>query len=127
MDNTPFTPSTVDEIRTIMLEEMLTIVGEASPDLLGELASLFLADVPPLVAKMATAVANQNVIQIQEAAHTLKGSSGSMGFKRLSYLCYEMEQFTRAKHPQQTATQMANIEAEFQAVCQVLEEYLMAS
>lgn len=127
MDNTPFTPSTADEIRTIMLEEMLIIVGDTSPDLLGELASLFLADVPPLVAKMARAVANQDAIQIQEAAHTLKGSSGSMGFRRLSSLCYEMEQLTRAKQPHQIGIQLANIEAEFQVVCQVLEEYLMAS
>ena len=71
------------------------MVGEDAPDLLAELLPLFFEDAGLLLDSLQEAVVDENAEAIQQAAHTLKGSSANLGMTRLSSLCLELETIGR--------------------------------
>ena len=65
-------------------------VGE--PDLIVELIDLYLEDAPQWVEAIRAAVAQADAASIKRAAHTLKGSSGSVGVCQVAEICKLFEQ-----------------------------------
>ena len=61
------------------------------PDLVVELIDLYLGDAPQWVETMRTAAAGADATVLQRAAHTLKGSSGSLGIHQVAEVCRMLE------------------------------------
>jgi HPt (histidine-containing phosphotransfer) domain-containing protein len=118
-----FRPSTKAEIETNMLAELETIMGGVSPEFLAELAPMFLQDIPPLLSTLETAVADDDLQSVVEAAHTLKGSSSSMGITRLAELAYIMEQQAKQGQTTRLPLSLAHLQAEYAQVVAVLQRY----
>ena len=64
---------------------------EGEPDLVVELIDLYLGDAPQWVEAMRTAAAGDDATVLKRAAHTLKGSSGSLGISRVAEVCIMLE------------------------------------
>jgi HPt (histidine-containing phosphotransfer) domain-containing protein len=63
--------------------------GEA--DLVVELIDLYLSDAPQWVEAMRAAAAGDDATMLKRAAHTLKGSSGSLGVREVVETCRMLE------------------------------------
>ena len=64
---------------------------EGEPDLVVELIDLYLGDAPQWVEAMRTAAAGDDATVLKRAAHTLKGSSGSLGIRQVAEVCRMLE------------------------------------
>jgi HPt (histidine-containing phosphotransfer) domain-containing protein len=56
-----------------------------------ELAGMFLEDARPRLSALEEAVQNDDTPAVERLAHTLKGSSGNMGARRMSDRCAQLE------------------------------------
>lgn len=118
-----FQPSTEAQIKAHMFSEMEALMGEVSPEFLAELAPMFLEDAPPLMATLETAVAQKDLQTVCDTAHTLKGSSSSMGIKRLAQIASEMEKHARQGRQNQLPIYLDRLHAEYAQVTKVLRKY----
>jgi HPt (histidine-containing phosphotransfer) domain-containing protein len=64
---------------------------EGETDLVVELIDLYLGDAPQWVEAMRTAAAGDDATVLRRAAHTLKGSSGSLGIRQVAETCSMLE------------------------------------
>ena len=87
-------------------------VGE--PDLIVELIDLYLEDAPQWVEAIRAAVAQADAASIKRAAHTLKGSSGSVGVCQVAEICklFEQTDFDSLAAKGETLMQLLNCEFE---------------
>lgn len=65
---------------------------EGEPDLIVELIDLYLEDAPRRVAAMQKALAGKNWELVKREAHSLRGSSGSLGAFQMAQICAEVEE-----------------------------------
>lgn len=72
----------------------LTPAGE--PDVLVEILTVFLDDVPKRIVALRAAAAAGNAIAMQRAAHSLKGSSGNIGARALHDVCRQLDDRARS-------------------------------
>ena len=88
MAETPVLDSTViDALRA------LTPPGE--PDVLVEVLNLFLVEMPPRMLRLRNAWAAGDIQEAQRTAHSLKGSAGNIGARRLFEVCSQLEEQAR--------------------------------
>ncbi len=64
---------------------------EGEADLVVELIDLYLADAPQWLEAMRAAAAGDDLTALKRAAHTLKGSSGSLGIHQVAETCRMLE------------------------------------
>ncbi len=84
-----------DDVGDIDLSTLTAFGGLGSPgeaDVVIELIDLYLKDGAERVLQLKHAEVTGDQILLKKAAHTLKGSSGSLGFNRMLELCEELEQ-----------------------------------
>ncbi|MEN9676837.1 MAG: hypothetical protein RIS76_2733, partial [Verrucomicrobiota bacterium] len=74
-----------------MLNNFRSLRVPGQPDPVAELVDLFVADLPPRLEALRTAVAEGQTAAIKAAAHTLKGSASNMGGRRLAAACAAVE------------------------------------
>jgi HPt (histidine-containing phosphotransfer) domain-containing protein len=86
-DRARLDPAVVERLR------QLTPPGE--PDVLQEILTVFLAEVPRRIDRLKTAWAGQDAHEVQRAAHSLKGSSGNIGADAMSELCRTIDERAR--------------------------------
>ena len=107
----------VDEGRDPLDRNILTslreLQAENEADFLTELIDLFLEDSAILIAEMREAIAKEDAGAARQAAHTLKGSSGSLGAMKLSKLCLEAEMSARSGRLAELAGLFPALEAEY--------------
>jgi CheY-like chemotaxis protein len=84
-------PVLEEAIDTSVLRDFRATLGSDANQFLVQLIELYLEDAPSLLAAMDEAVTQINPAQMQEAAHTLKSSSASLGAMNLSTLCEQLE------------------------------------
>ncbi len=65
--------------------------GEDDTDIVAELAGIFLDDARSRLRALEEAVQKGDAPAVERVAHTLKGSSGNMGARGMSYLCTRLE------------------------------------
>jgi two-component system sensor histidine kinase/response regulator len=65
--------------------------GEDDTDIVAELADMFLDDARSGIQALEEAVEEGDAPAVERVAHTLKGSSGNMGARRMSALCAQLE------------------------------------
>ena len=81
-------PAVIDGLRK------LTPPGE--PDVLGEVLAMFLTEVPPRIDRLRIAWAAGNIEEVHRAAHSLKGSAGNIGARRLHGVCAQLDEKTKS-------------------------------
>ena len=86
-DDPVLDPAVTSALRT------LTAPGE--PDVLAEVLNLFLAEVPPRMTRLRNAWVAGNIQEVQRAAHSLKGSAGNIGARRLYAVCSQLDDKAR--------------------------------
>ena len=108
---------TTAAIDPVDLERFREMMGEAGT----ELIALFLEETLDLLAELREAVAKGDAESLQRVAHTLKGSSATLGAMRLSDLCKELEIMGRRGALEGAAEKVAQVETEYERVRVTLE------
>ncbi|MDQ1729607.1 MAG: hypothetical protein QOD33_1732 [Pyrinomonadaceae bacterium] len=107
----------VDLATLATLEELQE---EGEPNLIVELIDLFLADVPCRLSALRASLVLENYPALKRGAHSLRGSSGSLGALRTSALCEEIE-MEPADAFASLAALLTSLEAELARVFPVLQ------
>ena len=82
------TSSTLD--RTV-LDHLRTALGDETGEFSGQLITTYLSQAAVLVDNLESANEQEDLPSLMFTAHTLKGSSATMGGRRLAELCNELE------------------------------------
>lgn len=107
-----------------VLDGLRSLQAEGEPDLLSELIELFRTETPALVEAMEAAVAQGDPEKLWRAAHGLKGSSGTLGARRLASLSADLEKQGRSGSIDGAGRMLAELEQELQSVQQALGTFI---
>jgi two-component system, sensor histidine kinase and response regulator len=97
------------------LNALRSLQDDGDDDLLGELIDLFLQDAPTRLASIRHAIARKDWAGLMAAAHSLKGSCGSLGALHMADLCGRLERCRRTGGSRREAEAIFG-ELEIQAV-----------
>jgi two-component system sensor histidine kinase/response regulator len=111
----------VDILDHETLRSVRDLRTEGEPDPLAELIDLFLHDTPARVAKILDAFKAGDALELERAAHSLKGSSSNIGAKCLAAACAEVMNLARDGHLPE-ASLVARVLSEFERLKPALEE-----
>ncbi|MBW4487273.1 MAG: response regulator [Trichocoleus desertorum ATA4-8-CV12] len=108
------------------LQEML---GENAAEMLAVVIHNYLEDAPKLIAQIQAAVQQQDATALRYAAHSLKGSSATLGAMTLAQWCQELEAIGRTGMMStgwqvSSLPQLRHLEAEFERVKATLNQEL---
>ena len=93
---------------------------DGEPDLVLELIDLYLTETVRLLVAMREALMNKDELSIKRAAHSLRGSSSTLGILQIAFICDELER-TEFKDMFAIASELLKcIEQEFARVSQIL-------
>ncbi|MGA9773737.1 MAG: response regulator [Blastocatellia bacterium] len=104
-----------------VINNLRNLTKASCPEFLSELIDMFIKDSPTRIDRMKEALAMDDSRALAVAAHTLKGSSGQVGARRMHALCDIVEDRSRAGHMHGTAALVLTLEEEFRRVCCALE------
>jgi HPt (histidine-containing phosphotransfer) domain-containing protein len=104
------------------LVELAQLVGEDTQEFLQMMAPIFLEDTQHILQKLAPAVLGKYSLEIQQGAHTLKGSSASMAMPKLAQLCRELEIMAKDNELAEAGQKLEQIQAEYERVEAALVE-----
>lgn len=92
-----------------VLQELKEMMGEESPEFLAEVIDSYLEDAPQLLQAIHTAITQEDAARLEQAAHTLKSSSATLGAMTLAELSKQLEAMGRAgivEHGVETTSQL---------------------
>jgi len=121
LSEAPVNQTTNDALDRSVLER-LKFLQDDEHDYLGELITTYLESAPQLLSTLRGALAQGDTPAVQKAAHTLKGSSASLGALQLSEHCKALELRARSGSLDGAAEHLQKIEAEYARVARALEE-----
>jgi len=113
-------PRLAEEIQ----QALNTLVGDQEPELLTELIQTYLEGSASLIEDLQTASQHNNAAQLEQAAHSLKSSSASLGATRLAELCRQLEYQGRNQQLSEVIPQVEQVEQEYVQVRQILNQTL---
>ena len=91
---------------------------------LHKVVQTYLDATPDLLNRLRHAVAQHDMGEVLQVAHTLKSSSANIGACRLSAYCQQIEEGGRARKTLPTPEALATLVREYTAVCTALHKYL---
>ena len=107
----------------ISVERLKAYLGEDALEFLIELAPMFMESAPKHLASLNQAVKQGNTDMLFKAAHTLKGSSASIGAIPLSKLSKQVERVGREGTLADVIPKIKLLEAEYERVREALTAY----
>lgn len=106
-----------------VLREFLSLLGPEGPGVLRGIVESYLKETPPVVEDLGEALSRSDHCGAAFLAHRLKGSSISIGARRLANRCDELEELCLARlHP--PASTYAAVVADFTAARRTLKTFL---
>lgn len=84
-----------------------------NPDLFAEIVVLFLEDAPQLLKRARDGLVQQNLSELERAAHSLKGLSVNFDATQLVSAASRLEQMARARDLERAAACLPELEREF--------------
>jgi CheY-like chemotaxis protein len=107
-----------------LLEEVkqafMSLVGETEGEIVTELVTTYLDSSQVLTTNLSTAIEQQDPKLMEQAAHSLKSSSASLGAMQLSEMSKELEKQGRAGDMNEADKKVAALQQEYQCVRQAL-------
>ncbi|MBI5031465.1 MAG: response regulator [Chloroflexi bacterium] len=79
-----------------VIDNLRCLQEEGQPDFVEEMIDLYLNSTPSLLETIQHTIAQGDLIELQRAAHTLKGNSNSVGAHQVGYLSKELEKMGRS-------------------------------
>jgi len=118
----PLNPlSSIEAIDTKVLQALRQAMGSDADQFLTQLINVYLEETPLLLQSIGTAISQTDSATMQQAAHTLKSSSASLGAITLSKLCEQLESLGRSQATAQATELVAQIEPEYERVKAALQ------
>jgi CheY-like chemotaxis protein/HPt (histidine-containing phosphotransfer) domain-containing protein len=103
-----------------VLGDLRDLAEADEPSVLNEMIDLFFNEAAPLMTGMAQALAEQNANNLRQAAHSLKGSSNTLGARKLAALCAELERMGRDQNMHNAHSVLAQVRVEYERVAAAL-------
>ncbi len=113
-------PQEEDRVDEEILDELFLIMGDGGSDGLAKACDLFLAGTPRRFADIAAALAEGRFADAAQGAHSLRGSAGAFGARRLSALTITLEQLCRDGDRPAAAALVEEMRGEFRIFRAVL-------
>jgi two-component system sensor histidine kinase/response regulator len=104
-----------------VLARLRRLQGEEEPDIVADLAGMFLKDARSRLVAVEEALQKGDAPAVGRAAHALKGGSGSMGARRMSGLCAQLEHVGASGDLSQGSELLGRIREELGRVERALE------
>ena len=104
-----------------VLAQLRGLQGEDEPDVVAELAGMFLEDARSQLAAVEEALQKGDAPTVERTAHTLKGGSGSMGARVMVGLCAQLEDIGASGNFSQGSELLGRIREELGRVERALE------
>jgi HPt (histidine-containing phosphotransfer) domain-containing protein len=80
-----------DVLDPAVVESLRQLTPPGEPDVLQEILTLFLNEVPKKIEALRAAVPGGDLTAVQRTAHSLKGSSGNIGARALHDVCRRLD------------------------------------
>jgi HPt (histidine-containing phosphotransfer) domain-containing protein len=112
----------LDAVDASVLADLEEMQEEGEPNLVAELIGLYLGDAPRKLASMREAEAGGDAASLRRAAHSLKGSSASLGAFGVAALCGELELACGEVSSGRAATLVARLGQEMERARLVFED-----
>jgi HPt (histidine-containing phosphotransfer) domain-containing protein len=109
----------IDAVDMAVLASFEELQEDGEPDLILELIDLYLQSAPLLITAIQSAMTDADELSLKRAAHSLKGSSGTLGARPLAAICEELERLADACCPEAKAL-VSQLEEEFVRAHQAL-------
>ncbi len=117
----PFAQTTsLEKLISDIRKSLYSVIGDSEPDLLNELIQTYLQGGTVLTDDLTAAIAENNPSKLEQAAHSLKSSSASLGATHLAELCKQLEQQGRARDMSGAKERTQQALSEYANVCQAL-------
>ncbi len=113
--------STADVLDAAVLAGLRELREPGQPDPLAEVANLFLQDSPPRLAKLKQHYEEKDASRLERVAHSLKGSAGNLGARRLAGFCADLEKLAQTGKLDSAGKLVEQVGAEYQRVQAALE------
>lgn len=104
-----------------VIDELLSLSDDGDPELLLDLIGMFLADGPTKLQAILEGLGSSDLDKIERAAHSLKGSSGNLGARRLQMICEQMQVASRSRNMQVTRELVPQVNSVFDEARRALE------
>ncbi len=96
-----------------VLASLRELQEEGEPDILAELVEMFLEDAPRRLASLREAIQRGDAGEVERTAHTLKGSCGNMGARRMHELAADLQAIGASGDLSGAAERLDLLEEEF--------------
>jgi CheY-like chemotaxis protein/nitrogen-specific signal transduction histidine kinase len=103
-----------------VLAGLRNLQQEGKPDVLKRLIGVFISDTQSKLVALREAAEQGEAQTLERVAHTLKGSSASLGAKEMAATCTELETFTRSGNLSKISDLLARLEVEFERAREAL-------
>ena len=111
-----------ESLDLIILANLRRLEVASGRAIIAQLFASFSTVTPSRFAALRAAIATTNARAINMQAHTLKGSSATMGARRMARLCGDLEMLSQTDDLTHAASIFAAIEVEFSCVRMALEQ-----
>jgi HPt (histidine-containing phosphotransfer) domain-containing protein len=115
----------IQEIRMQVQTALELVMGDSSPEMLDEMASIFLEDGMPLIEQMKTGHAKNDLTAVRQAAHALKGSSATIGLEQLAEICLAIETTSKQNEANLLGKHLITLELAYGHVEKALVTFLL--
>ena len=102
-----------DRVDEEILDELFVVMGDGGADGLLKACDLFLAGVPSRLADVRAALAEGRLEDAAQGAHSLRGSAGTFGARRLSAMTLTLERLGREGDVRGATALLDDMEVEF--------------
>lgn len=106
-----------------MIDNLVHILNNRSPDSLESLVSVYLESSVDIVQKLYQFFTNDDYENIWQSAHSLQSSSANFGAYQLAALCRDLEEAGRECRKEVLSLIIQNIDTEFSLVAKELRQY----
>lgn len=113
-----------DHVDEEMFEEIFSVLGDESLEGLLRACELFRKGIPARLAEMDTALAERRYQTVVTAAHSLRGTAGAFGARRLSDLALRLELLSNEGDRREAGLLVEDMRAEFLVFRNILDARL---
>lgn len=102
------------------LPDELRQLAESDEGLVKEVLHVFQTDTTDRLSKLRAALDRNDLAQVRNQAHAIKGSAGQVGAIEVAALCREIESRALASDPTTLRPLLARVETAFEDVCRAM-------